>query len=85
MECPHCRGPVLTSKRKVLGLSLFYCKACERKNVEGSPHWPTTGPGHEKQLEEFALEVATQNKRWRMFMSGELDHTGFCDVNMMGE
>jgi hypothetical protein len=82
--CPHCGGQALTSKRKVLGLSLFYCKACERKGVEGDSRWPLTGPGHEEQLFVIATQVVSENRRWAMWLDGELDAGGATDVFEIG-
>jgi hypothetical protein len=84
MLCPRCHGPVLTSKKKVLGLNLYYCKACECKGVEGDSRWPFTGPGHEQQLLDMAVEIATQDARMRAFLSGEFDHGFGVDVFSMG-
>ena len=84
MQCPYCQGPVLTGKKKVLGLNLYYCKTCERKGVERDPRWPTTGPGHEQQLLRAAVEVASQDARWRAFLDGELDNAMGVDVHTIG-
>jgi hypothetical protein len=84
MQCAHCHGPVVTSKKPVLGLHIYWCRTCERKNVEGSALWVQTGPGHEAQLRDILVEVAAQDRRMQAFLSGEFDGTGMIDIHTIG-
>jgi hypothetical protein len=64
-NCPKCSGVLVKSTTLVPGHTTNRCITCNTLNVEGSPHWPTNGPGVMRQLIDFAMDVEEANNIWR--------------------